>query len=174
MRSKLAPAIAGAVVLLLPLGASCDVNNPSNCDTWATGYWAEQGFPARTNCYVGNNASLYDRSGNYATGIQRILKAEGFYGGSIDGIFGSLSASATQNYQASKGLTADGVVGSNTWMFLEQELPFCIESGGYRRYRTIAETCTTYSFRKGSFTTDWYIRRLNLTWAVNFDVNGPS
>lgn len=46
--------------------------------------------------------------------LQEFLKNEGFYMGSIDNDFGDQTKAAVEAYQRSKGLTADGMVGTNT------------------------------------------------------------
>ena len=46
--------------------------------------------------------------------IQDKLKRWGYYDGSVDGIFGSGTASAVRYFQRSNGLTADGIVGPAT------------------------------------------------------------
>ena len=46
--------------------------------------------------------------------IQRALKNQGFYNGSVDGIYGSLTESAVRQFQASKGLSVDGICGTDT------------------------------------------------------------
>lgn len=46
--------------------------------------------------------------------IQSVLKNLGFYKGKVDGISGSLTKSAIKNFQKSKGLTVDGIVGPKT------------------------------------------------------------
>lgn len=47
--------------------------------------------------------------------LQERLNALGFNCGSADGIFGSNTAKAVNDFQRAKGLTADGIVGKNTW-----------------------------------------------------------
>lgn len=42
--------------------------------------------------------------------------------GNIDGIFGTNTKNAVINYQKSKGLKADGIVGCNTWTALTREV----------------------------------------------------
>ncbi len=54
--------------------------------------------------------------------IQRALKNAGFYTGAIDGKIGPNTKKAIQEFQKSKGLTADGKVGSRTWAALEKYL----------------------------------------------------
>ncbi len=53
--------------------------------------------------------------GDCVTRLQQAVKAAGFTPGSIDGIFGPLTEAAIKKFQTSKGLTADGVVGPETW-----------------------------------------------------------
>lgn len=50
--------------------------------------------------------------------LQELLVKNG-YKVSIDGIFGNGTKSAVQKFQASKGLTADGIVGTKTWNALQ-------------------------------------------------------
>jgi peptidoglycan hydrolase-like protein with peptidoglycan-binding domain len=50
--------------------------------------------------------------------VQRLLKADGIYSGSLDGIYGPQTKTAVMNYQAAKSLAQDGVIGPNTWVFL--------------------------------------------------------
>ncbi|MBU1928439.1 MAG: peptidoglycan-binding protein [Candidatus Omnitrophica bacterium] len=57
--------------------------------------------------------------------IQTALKNSGFYKGVIDGSIGSETKEAIKKFQEANNLTADGVVGSRTWVllapFLEQK-----------------------------------------------------
>ena len=46
--------------------------------------------------------------------VQQRLLALGFYRGSVDGIFGSLTVVAVKSFQTSVGLTPDGIVGPRT------------------------------------------------------------
>ena len=45
---------------------------------------------------------------------QRLLADRGYSPGTIDGSYGSNSASACRKFQTAKGLTADGVIGPAT------------------------------------------------------------
>jgi len=54
-------------------------------------------------------------SGSNVKALQQKLKALGYYTGSIDGKFGSGTLSAVKAFQKKNGLSADGVVGTNTW-----------------------------------------------------------
>ena len=46
--------------------------------------------------------------------LQRLLNQNG-YNLSVDGIFGSKTASAVKDYQKKNNLSVDGIVGNNTW-----------------------------------------------------------
>ncbi|MCB1005544.1 MAG: peptidoglycan-binding protein [Acidimicrobiales bacterium] len=55
--------------------------------------------------------------------LQERLVALGFDPGSVDGNFGPGTATAVQAFQTSAGLTADGVVGAETWAALDPSEP---------------------------------------------------
>jgi peptidoglycan hydrolase-like protein with peptidoglycan-binding domain len=52
------------------------------------------------------------------TEVQRLLKADGYYTGSVDGIFGPQTKTAVIKYQASIPVSQDGIIGPNTWVSL--------------------------------------------------------
>ena len=47
--------------------------------------------------------------------LQNLLKQLGFYSDEIDGVFGRLTQNAVTRFQRNYGLSADGIVGNNTW-----------------------------------------------------------
>lgn len=51
--------------------------------------------------------------------IQKALKAAGYYNGALDGKIGPETRKAIKAFQADNGLTADGVVGRQTWKKLQ-------------------------------------------------------
>ena len=60
--------------------------------------------------------------GVYVATLQDALDFLGYNAGNIDGIFGTNTKNAVINYQKSKGLKADGIVGCNTWTALTREV----------------------------------------------------
>ena len=50
------------------------------------------------------------------------LNTLGFRTGGLDGVFGAQTRNAVINYQRSRGLTADGIVGCNTWLSLQEDM----------------------------------------------------
>jgi len=68
------------------------------------------------------------RTGNIVAMWQNVLYDSGFISkcasqasNAIDGVFGSGTAAATKAWQATRGLSADGVVGPKTWAALWKE-----------------------------------------------------
>ena len=59
---------------------------------------------------------------NYVLIAQDDLNTLGFRTGGLDGIFGARTQEAVRNYQRSRGLTADGIVGCNTWLSLQEDV----------------------------------------------------
>lgn len=59
---------------------------------------------------------------NYVCIAQDDLNTLGFKTGGLDGIFGIATENAVIRYQNSRGLTADGIVGCNTWSSLQEDV----------------------------------------------------
>lgn len=62
--------------------------------------------------------SKYGSTGNEVRQIQQKLRDLGYYKGSVDGIYGSQTQSAVLQFQKSVGITADGIAGSKTLLYL--------------------------------------------------------
>ncbi len=58
--------------------------------------------------------SKYGSRGSEVRTIQDKLKRWGYYTGSVDGIYGSLTVSAVKKFQQKNGLTVDGIAGTKT------------------------------------------------------------
>lgn len=59
---------------------------------------------------------------NYVLIAQDDLNTLGFRTGGLDGIFGTQTRNAVLQYQKSRGLSADGIIGCNTWRSLQENV----------------------------------------------------
>ncbi|MFS8116897.1 MAG: peptidoglycan-binding domain-containing protein [Microcoleus sp.] len=59
-------------------------------------------------------------SGNAVRIVQKVLQLNGYYLGTIDGLFGPMTRVAVIQLQTDKGLPADGIVGKRTWHALSK------------------------------------------------------
>ena len=60
--------------------------------------------------------------GNYVCIAQDDLNTLGYRTGGLDGVFGNQTDNAVRNYQRSRGLTVDGIIGCNTWRSLQENV----------------------------------------------------
>ena len=67
-------------------------------------------------------ASLTPTWVHYVLIAQDGLNTLGFRTGGLDGIFGSKTRNAVINYQRSRGLVVDGIVGCNTWRSIQENV----------------------------------------------------
>ncbi len=75
------------------------------------------------SCSTGGYPSLRRNSrGNYVCILQDNLNTLGFRTGGLDGVFGEQTENAVRSYQRSRGLSADGIVGCNTWRSLQENV----------------------------------------------------
>ncbi|WP_218923129.1 peptidoglycan-binding domain-containing protein [Bacillus cereus] len=58
-------------------------------------------------------------TGYWVVKLQEFLQSIGYYPGRIDGQFGPVTDGAVKNYQSSRRLLVDGIVGPKTWCQLE-------------------------------------------------------
>ena len=86
----------------------------------------------------------------------------------IDGIFGSTTKSATKNYQANYGLTADGIVCPQTW---SEAYSWVIhESGGYYHYWGYDHNPKLYRFGDG----EWFFDPVGDGYVNYYPTDHPS
>ncbi len=72
-------------------------------------------------CSTGGYPTLRRGSvSNYVLIAQDDLNTLGYRTNGLDGIFGAGTQNAVISYQRSRGLTADGIVGCNTWRSLQE------------------------------------------------------
>lgn len=62
-------------------------------------------------------------TGDYVKVLQKRLKDFGYYTGPIDGVFGRTTTEAVKKFQTAAKVTADGIVGPQTWSLLDTLLP---------------------------------------------------
>ena len=63
----------------------------------------------------------YGSKSNYVCVAQDALSALGYSPGGIDGIFGNNTRNAALTFQSRNGLSADGIIGANTWSSLMRQ-----------------------------------------------------
>ena len=60
--------------------------------------------------------------GHYVCIAQDDLNTLGYRTGGLDGVFGEQTYNAVKRYQSSRGLSADGIIGCNTWRSLQENV----------------------------------------------------
>lgn len=84
-----------------------------------------ESFPAA--CSTGGYPLVKQGSkGVYVLIAQDGLNTLGYTTGGLDGVFGTKTKNAVIRYQRSRGLSADGIIGCNTWRSLQENV---IETG---------------------------------------------
>jgi N-acetylmuramoyl-L-alanine amidase len=96
----------------------------------------------------------------------------------VDGDFGSLTEEAVYDYQRSRGLDADGVVGEQTWNALDTHMPPYIPPGlpaplTSQQQEVIAKIAiqsriSGYSWRDRGLAPDGYVKGFALAWANTY------
>ncbi len=91
--------------------------------TWV--HFDKRSFPAA--CSTGGYPLVKQGSkGIYVLIAQDGLNTLGYTTGGLDGVFGTKTKNAVIRYQRSRGLSADGIIGCNTWRSLQENV---IETG---------------------------------------------
>ena len=74
-------------------------------------------------CRTGGYPTIRQGSrGNYVCIAQDDLNTLGYRTGGLDGVFGAQTYTAVRNYQRSRGLAVDGIIGCNTWRSLQENV----------------------------------------------------
>ena len=71
---------------------------------------------------VGDPLIIQGSRGKYVCIAQDDLNTLGYRTGGLDGVFGQQTDTAVRNYQRSRGLTVDGIIGCNTWRSLQENV----------------------------------------------------
>ena len=111
-------------------------------------------------------------STKYTKALQRILyhayasthNAIGSLSG-VDGSFGNNTKNAVIAFQNKEGLSADGVVGANTWSGLYYNLADPSLSAGYYRYKPSNTSYgSSFIIRQHKDSGDWYVLNKSGSW----------
>lgn len=92
----------------------------------------------------------YRSSGNYVRFLQYILNYLGYNCGTVDGDFGSNTKAAVIKFQKAKKLTADGIVGVNTWTAIRNALPEISKGSSGNCVRALQIILNTYGYNCGA------------------------
>ena len=79
------------------------------------------GYYAYDTCIKEESAyalSKYGSTGTEVKNVQRKLNQLGYYNGGIDGIYGTATKKAVTSFQKNCGITADGICGKQTLLYL--------------------------------------------------------
>lgn len=92
----------------------------------------------------------YRSSGNYVRFLQYILNYFGYNCGTVDGDFGGNTKAAVIKFQKAKNLTADGIVGVNTWTAIRNALPEISKGYSGNCVRALQIILNTYGYNCGT------------------------
>lgn len=87
-----------------------------------------------TNRTVTESQEVLSRLGSRGDEVRRIqnkLRSLGFFDGAVDGIYGVKTQSAVRRFQKSVGITADGIAGRKTLLYLGLGESTTASTGGY-------------------------------------------
>ena len=127
-RPFLTPVFAVSLALLLTAGLLLLINGLSRQEKYTylasltptpsavprkVSYIYDSQTPAPTALLIGSG-----KEGPLVSQIQQRLKELGYYSGLVDGQFGGQTREAVIAFQKDKGLTADGLVGDETYALL--------------------------------------------------------
>lgn len=117
--------IASAPTVNTNTSSQTQTNTTSKGDDWVRRLQQEcnnQGFSKQTVDGIPGPATLAGcplmrkgAQGNITKLLQEKLVSLGYSTNGVDGIFGSGTYSAVREFQKTRGLSADGIVGQNTW-----------------------------------------------------------
>lgn len=138
-----------------PAKATAPAPAPAPAPAKAKGPQADEADDAAPAKPAEKRIGVGDR-GDDVKRLQKLLFDNGFYAGDIDGIFGNITLGAVKNFQADNGIAVDGVVGRETFAYLERTAKtepsryhrsIAMRATGYTRYD---DGCGDYTYR-GNF-----------------------
>lgn len=135
-------------------------------ETWITLFNetdVNQNLRVTTTSVINRPTLRYGDENNYVKELQRQLKQLMFYDGEITGVFDRNTLDSVKAFQTNNKLTANGVVGTDTWsalIYLYSPLAICGETGEGFIY-TVEPGDTLYSIARKYDTTVDEIKQLN-------------
>ena len=135
-----------------------------NNETWQTLYELTDNPEVISNTKQSRPTLKLGSTGPYVVELQTILKNLLYYNGPIDGNFDTATQTAVKSFQSNNKLTADGIVGRNTWSALAtlySPLAICNEDNVENNVYTVQSGDTLYSIARRFNTTVDEIKRLN-------------
>lgn len=117
-----------------------------------------------TNPVLKRPTLRYGNEGEFVKQLQTELKQLMFYNGNIDGYFGNDTLKSVKAFQINNKLTADGIVGKDTWsalIYLYSPLAICGETPSDNVVYTIQRGDTLWSISRRFNTTVTVIKSYN-------------
>lgn len=102
-------------------------------------------FPGQVSASYGDGLLQWGSRGEEVRNLQQDLTALGYDTAGVDGIFGKNTYNAVIRFQASRGLAADGIVGTKTKNALSNSVLNCNTSRSGSRYGEMADWWTVAS-----------------------------
>ena len=135
-----------------------------NNETWQTLYELTDNPEVISNTKQSRPTLKLGSTGPYVIELQTILQNLLYYNGPINGNFDTATQTAVKSFQSNNKLTADGIVGRNTWSALAtlySPLAICNEDNVENNVYTVQSGDTLYSIARRFNTTVDEIKRLN-------------
>lgn len=145
----------------------CSGDSPAFSMNWRDNYWVGSDNDGSPIC---------DQAGQFIVSVQRINWAHGYRASSVDGYYGPNTQDDVEDFQSGHGLSADGLVGTNTWGKYDDhpQLKICYGSGecewkysAYGGNSTLWEQATPFNQVCAAKLGNWS----QFVW---FDRTGPS
>lgn len=141
------------LIFLAPIAAvtlTSGAASAAGCNTAATYSWTN-------NCTVSEGAISH-----YVVAIQMIVDSQEICASlNIDGDFGPATLNGVKCFQREYNITADGIVGPQTWTTMRNSLYFYNTAGGWNYY--YSNGVGLVDFRRNNTNGDWYYGGPNAT-----------
>lgn len=113
VRFRILVVALGALALITSAGIAAATQIPTGCDPSLDDYFYG-------TCQAARSSTYGDVYGGLTAWAQRTVNDTGIYSLTVDGQFGALTETGVKAYQNYYGISADGIVGNNTWIRMDQ------------------------------------------------------